>query len=152
MNFFTVTLLALCLSSCSVYMAANQEDKKDLTVLNQGTPRSLVLGKLGQPVSSEKENGRRKDYFNFTQGYSGGTKAARAVGHGVMDVLTLGIWEIIGTPVEGAADGQKMTVEVSYDKEDKIEEVKVFEDGKLIKVLEGEVLENTNKEKYKKIK
>lgn len=139
-NLFNIIAISCLISSCSVYMAANQESRKDLSVLNAGTPRSLVLGKLGQPVNSEKENGIRTDYFNFTQGYSGGSKAVRAVGHGVMDVLTIGLWEVIGTPIEGVADGQEMTVEIQYGEDNKVSEVKVFEDGKLIKILDGEVV------------
>ena len=128
--------LSLFISSCSVYMAATQKDAKDLSILNKGSPRSLVLGKLGQPVVTEKEDGKKTDFFNFTQGYSGGTKAVRAVGHGVMTVLTMGIWEVIGTPIEGVADGQKMTAEIEYDKDDKIDKVKLFSDGDLVKVID----------------
>ncbi len=43
--------------------------------------------------------------------------AGRAVGHGVMDVLTLGLWEIIGTPIE-AVQGDKYELTVTYDKTD----------------------------------
>lgn len=32
-----------------------------------------------------------------------------------MDVMTLGIWEVVGTPVEAAADGTMVAYEVSYD-------------------------------------
>lgn len=129
--------LIVFLSSCSVYMAATQDSRKDTESVVKGSPRALVLGKLGQPVSTEKtDKGVKKDYFSFNQGYSGGTKAVRAVGHGVMDVLTLGIWEVIGTPIEGVADGQEMNFEITYDKNDKVDKMKVFSDGELIKVVE----------------
>jgi outer membrane protein assembly factor BamE (lipoprotein component of BamABCDE complex) len=123
-------------------MAANQPGRKDVSILNPGTPRSLVMGKLGQPINSEKNNGIRTDYFNFQQGYSGGSKAVRAVGHGVMSVLTIGLWEVLGTPIEGVADGQQMTIEVKYDKEDNVTSAKIFADGDLVKVVDGnEVIE-----------
>lgn len=140
---FQAIAVVCLLNACSVYMAAKQEDTRDMTALNIGTPRSLVLGKLGQPTTTEKENGLRTDYFNFTQGYSGGAKAARAAGHGVMDVLTLGLWEIAGTSIEGAANGDKMSVEVIYDKNDKLAQVKVFKNGELIKAAQDEKLSST---------
>ena len=39
--------------------------------------------------------------------------AARAVLHGGMDVLTLGLWEVVGTPLE-AVQGQKFEMTVTY--------------------------------------
>jgi hypothetical protein len=32
---------------------------------------------------------------------------ARAVGHGVLDVMTLGLWEVAGTPIEGSLSNDK---------------------------------------------
>lgn len=41
--------------------------------------------------------------------------AARAVMHGLLDVGTLGIWEVAGTPIEGSLDKQEfITVKVTY--------------------------------------
>lgn len=39
----------------------------------------------------------------------------RAVGHAAMDVLTLGVWEIIGTPIEAMNQGEKINVTIRYD-------------------------------------
>ena len=43
----------------------------------------------------------------------------RAVAHGVMDVLTLGIWEVVGTPVE-VLKGDKLHLIVVYDKDGRL--------------------------------
>ena len=51
------------------------------------------------------------------------TKAGRAVFHGAADVLTLGLWEVVGTPTEGAFNGTEMAYEVRYDKEDRVDQV-----------------------------
>ena len=41
--------------------------------------------------------------------------AGRAVAHGVMDVLTLGLWEVVGTPVEAVAgQDQEHAIVVVY--------------------------------------
>ncbi len=120
--------LALVLVSpgCAVYMAANQPDKKDVSVLQEGTHRGRVLAELGQPVSSEQRGGRRVDYFSFVQGYSDGAKAGRAVFHAAADVVTLGLWEVLGTPIEAVADGKEVQVEVLYDNDDNVEQVKAL--------------------------
>ena len=44
--------------------------------------------------------------------------AGRAIGHGVADLLTLGAWELVGTPVE-AVQGDKYRLTIAYDKDNK---------------------------------
>jgi hypothetical protein len=111
------------LTGCSVFMAAKQPPKKDLTVLNVGTPRNVLIAELGSPVHTETKDGLRTDVYNFVQGYSKGAKAGRAVFHGAADVLTLGLWEVVGTPTEATFDGNRMSVEVRYDASDRVKEV-----------------------------
>ena len=111
------------LVGCSVYMAANQPDKKDVGVLKSGTPRSAVLAEFGTPIEASTRSGAKVDVFTFTQGYSGVEKGGRAVLHGAADVLTLGLWEVVGTPIEGYANGTKVSVEVTYDREDRVAKV-----------------------------
>ena len=118
-----VLVLVGILSGCAVVKATNQPGKKDLTVLNKGTPRESVVAELGTPISTEIKNGQKVDVFNFVQGYSKVTKTARAVGHGVADVMTLGLWEVIGTPVEGIANGEVNQVEVKYNKQNRVAQV-----------------------------
>ncbi len=103
-------------------MAAKQPPKKDLSVLTVGTPRNVLIAELGSPVHSETKEGLRIDVYNFVQGYSKGAKAGRAVFHGAADVLTLGLWEVVGTPTEATFDGNRMSVEVRYDANDRVKE------------------------------
>jgi hypothetical protein len=109
-------------SSCAVVMATKQPPLKNLEVLKPGTERDLVVAELGMPMSSEKTEAGKKEIFTFVQGYSKGAKASRAVFHGAADVFTLGLWEVIGTPLEGGFDGKKITVRVIYDSSDKVKE------------------------------
>jgi hypothetical protein len=46
----------------------------------------------------------------------------RAIGHGIMDFLTLGLWEVIGTPVEVISDasGECRRIVVEYDENNKV--------------------------------
>ena len=110
-------------NGCSVYMAAKQPGKLNTSLFQQGTQRGLLLAEFGLPVVEEEKDGKRVEIFKFTQGYSGGAKAGRAVFHGAADVLTFGLWEVVGTPAEGAFDGTDMAYQVTYDSDDKVEEV-----------------------------
>lgn len=68
-------------------------------------------------ISEVRNDGYKYEIFSFTQGYSGGVKAGRAFFHGAADVLTLGVWEVVGTPAEAVFDGDKMAYHVRYDEE-----------------------------------
>lgn len=114
-----LAVLALIVTSgCAVHRAANQPPRKNLDVLNVGTERDLVIAEFGTPISTEPTDSGRKDIYAFIQGYGKGAKAGRAFLHGAADVFTLGIWEIVGTPVEGTFNGKKMTVRVLFDESD----------------------------------
>jgi hypothetical protein len=65
--------------------------------------------------------------LSFTQGYSKGAKVGRAVFHGAADVLTLGLWEVAGTPIEAVADGTPIKVEVYYDEKNCVDFIKVIQ-------------------------
>lgn len=104
-------------------MAAHQPDEKNLDVFAAGTPRSFVLAEIGQPQDTEIRDGKRVDIFSFVQGYSKGNKTSRAFFHGAADVLTAGLWEVVGTPTESAFDGKKMAFEVTYDQSERVEKV-----------------------------
>src|SRR5690348_4886283 len=119
-KFAFIVALAHGLAGCAVYMAANQPDKKDVGVLKSGTPRSAVLAELGTPIETTMRGGSKVDVFSFTQGYSSIEKGGRAVLHGAADVLTLGLWEVVGTPIEGYANGTKVSVEITYDRDDRV--------------------------------
>lgn len=118
----TVTLLSL--NGCAVVMAAKQPDYKNVELFKVGTPRGALLGEFGQPIATDtKPDGTRCDSFSFTQGYSGGAKAGRAFLHGIADILTLGAWELIGTPTEAVFSGSTVGYQACYDKDDRIKTV-----------------------------
>ncbi|MCL4537390.1 MAG: hypothetical protein M1610_07360 [Nitrospirae bacterium] len=39
-----------------------------------------------------------------------------------MDILTFGLWEVVGTPIE-AMQGEKKSITITYSKEDKVEAI-----------------------------
>lgn len=104
-------------------MAAKQPDKKNVDLFRIGTPRVMLLGEFGAPATSEIRNGKKYEIFKFVQGYSTGAKAGRALFHGAADVMTLGLWEVVGTPAEAIFSGDEMAFEVSYDQNDRVEQL-----------------------------
>lgn len=118
--------LIIQISGCSVFMAAKQPGKKDIDLFRTGTSRSTLLAEFGMPAVSEIRNGKKFEIYRFVQGYSTGAKAGRAVFHGVADVFTLGLWEIVGTPAETVFSGNELAYEVSYDENDRVDQVIVL--------------------------
>jgi len=118
-----ILLPLLFVQGCSVYMAANQPDKRNMDLFSVGTPRNLVMAEFGLPIATSEKDGKKVEIYSFIQGYSTGAKVGRTIGHGVADVLTLGLWEVVGTPTEATFDGDKTVMQVTYDKDDRIEEV-----------------------------
>ncbi len=119
-----IMMMTTVIQGCSVFMAAKQPPKKNMDVLHAGTSRASVIAEFGSPVHTETNaEGNHVDIFSFVQGYSKGVKASRAVFHGTADIFTLGLWEVIGTPVEAVADGTQVKVQVAYDKDDRVADV-----------------------------
>ncbi len=132
---FRLTHLALAgvvligFSGCSVVMAVKQPPYKNLNVLKEGTARAHVISELGVPLATEQRDGKKVDLLVFKQGYGKGNKIGRAVFHGVADLFTLCLWEVIGTPMEMVANGRDMKAEVIYDSRDRVAGV-IYLDGR----------------------
>lgn len=117
--YFVVPLcLIVCLSGCAVGMALSGKREPQLQNLRKGMEieeTHFIMRDYTPSVTFTEEGDRIEEYeIQLGNTPSGG----RAIGHGVMDVLTLGAWEIIGTPVEAVASG-KTTLTVTY-RDDKI--------------------------------
>jgi hypothetical protein len=126
--FVALGLMFVTGAGCAVYKASTQPERKNLSVLSPGTPRSYVIAELGTPSWSGEKDGEAIDLFAFRQGYSKGAKIGRAFFHGAADVVTAGLWEVVATPIETLADGTAMKVEVTYDTGERV---------KLVNYLEG---------------
>lgn len=106
---------ASILSGCSVGMAVAGKETPNLAVCRVGATQADIQAELGRPTSSRVlENGDSVCTYEYEVGNE--PSASRAVMHGGMDVLTLGLWELVGTPVE-AVQGQKYEMTVTYDTE-----------------------------------
>ncbi len=121
-----LVVLTISVPGCSVFMAAKQPEKKDISLLKEGVSRAVLISEFGAPVISEYKNDKRFEIFKFVQGYSTGAKAGRAFFHGAASVATLGLWELVGTPAEITFNGDEMAFQVSYDENDLVDEVKLI--------------------------
>jgi hypothetical protein len=129
LQLFLVACLLSTLAGCSVFMAAKLPDKKNLEVFTPGVPRQVVLAEMGLPTGYENRNGVRSEVYKFKQGYSQEAKISRAVLHGAADIVTIGLWEVVGTPTEYIFSGTDMLVQVTYNGNDRVETVEYFQGG-----------------------
>ena len=107
--------LMVMLSGCSVGMAMSGKREPELGAIRVGATRGEVELQLGPPVAIQEVDGHRIDQYAYEIGNA--PSAGRAAGHAVMDVLTLGLWEIVGTPIE-AVQGEKKYLTIVYDEKD----------------------------------
>lgn len=109
--------IGLTLAGCSVGMALHGHTDPNIGALHIGQSREEVLLNLGQPAGTIATDSGRTDTFALERGNE--PSAGRALGHGVMDVLTLGGWELLGTPIE-AVQGDTFSLVVEYDQLDRV--------------------------------
>lgn len=119
-KYFMIVFISLFLTSCATEQALNQPTKKDLSVFTLGTDRQLVLLELGSPAETIEKDGVKYDLFSFVQGYSKGTRIARATGHLLAEISTIGLWGLVGTPIEQSYNGKVLGYKVIYDENDKV--------------------------------
>ena len=109
-----LALLVILLGSsgCSVYGALSGTPDPDMKQIRQGAERAQIEDQLGPSIDSESlANGRVVETYLYKTGDD--ASPARAIGHGVLDILTLFFWEYVGTPIE-VAQGQAHELEVVY--------------------------------------
>ncbi|MDP1723548.1 MAG: hypothetical protein Q8L85_02475 [Alphaproteobacteria bacterium] len=122
--------LALFISSCSVYKAASN-DGVAVSDVRKCHSRGCYLS-LGMEILDKhtEENGKYTETYR-AKARKSGFNYVRAAGHGALDVMTLGLWEVAGTPVEGALSNNRgyITARVVYASKnsDVIEKIEVHD-------------------------
>ena len=114
-------LVSLSLPGCSVGMAMSGKPDPNISVLEVGQSRDIVILNIGQPTRTSATEDGRTDVFELERGNQ--QSVGRAAGHAAMDVLAFGLWEIVGTPIEGFT-GNQFTLSIEYDEKDKVKNVK----------------------------
>tara|TARA_R110000765_G_scaffold206866_3_gene311901 strand:- start:37575 stop:37895 length:321 start_codon:yes stop_codon:yes gene_type:complete len=97
-------------------MALHGADNPDIAVLRSGQSRGVVEMELGKPKSFDIEE--RRALYDYSTGEDG--SAGRAIAHGAADFLTLGLWEVVGTPVEAVQKHTFWSLSVWYTEEDRV--------------------------------
>ncbi len=132
----------MLLSSCSVGMALSGKEEMNTSILYPGVPREAVISRIGEPESSDSdEEGNHIDTYTIVKGNEPST--TRAVVHGTLDVFTLGLWEIMGTPfevIEGVKTNSQLVI--YYDSEERIKEIQSSNPALLEEIEYEEVNEN----------
>lgn len=111
-------VVIMALSGCSVVMASRGSHPPDLSQIRPGTTKAEVTALLGSPDSTIRHERGSTSVYQFEVGDE--SSPGRAVAHGVMDVLTWGIWEAIGTPIELFAIGESRVLIVDFDQDDRV--------------------------------
>lgn len=112
-TFLILSAVAFLFSSCSVVMAARKQGTS-LENVQGSRCRAQILSHKATIISSDYlPTGELVEVYQFQKEQG---SAARALMHGVLDVSTFGLWEVIGTPVEASLREDKFyTIRIFYD-------------------------------------
>ncbi len=119
-NGVILLVLASTLAGCSVVMATAGKPDPATSSLDLGQSRDIVLLNLGEPSQTNLTDAGRVDTFDLERGNQ--PSIGRAIGHAFLDLITLGLWELAGTPLE-AISGESFRLTITYDNEDKVTKV-----------------------------
>lgn len=110
-----VLALGFSLGACSVVKASKKRGVDVAEIMNCRTESCILILKDTEVIETvETEEGKVVAYRSLQKQGSTG----RAVMHGILDVATLGIWEVAGTPIEGSKSKEKFYLyKVAYDHE-----------------------------------
>ncbi len=125
--FWILSLLLLSIG-CSALMAGQRSTYKgDPAIIQVGAERSTIETTLGPPnmVVSLEEGGAKAVYKIDPDAHTLAGRNAAVAWHLVADVFTRGLWEIVGTPAELAAQDKFVTYLIYYGKDGKVERVEV---------------------------
>ena len=116
-------LAAATLSSCSVAMAAKKSGT-DVSTMQASRTRGQVVATGAQLVSSAKDASGNLIEIYKVQEPKG--SIARAFMHGFLDISTGGLWEAVGTPIEGSYEKKFYSIKVTYDQDENVKSMELM--------------------------
>ena len=122
-------LLLLPLCGCAVAMSASRSTSKgDLAMMQVGADRSIIEESFGAPnMTASLDGGKTKVIYKIDpDAHSTGARNVAVAGHVVADVLTLGLWEVVGTPLELAAQDKYTNYVLIYGPDNKVQTVETI--------------------------
>lgn len=120
-----VLVLLVPLGGCSAGMALSGTETPDVSYCTVGENRSDIELEMGPPLTVEDlPDGSQVCTYEYVVGNEASPE--RAIAHGSMSVMTFGLWELVGTPLE-AGRGQAYRMTVTYDADGRADEVVITE-------------------------
>lgn len=108
----SVISLLLVMSGCSVGMAARTGGVKAEEVTQCQTRQCFLAQDTIELVEArDLPNGEKMEIYRFQLKRG---SAGRAAMHGLLDVATLGIWEVAGTPIEASKNKKYLVITAKY--------------------------------------
>ena len=108
---YTLLLLVGC-GGCSVDMARQGRSEPDLSPVKLGANREQLIATVGEPTVAYQGLQGGTDIFRIPLALAGSPE--RALTWAALDVMTLGLWEIVGSAVE-RNQGESLQFAVGYD-------------------------------------
>lgn len=108
-----IGILVLCcaMAGCSVQRAASDQGIVLEDVRSSKTKSDLLACGLTLLEVQHLPSGKREEIFKGRES-KGGCGPVRAIAHGALDVVTLGLWEVVGTPIESEIENNTKWVVV----------------------------------------
>jgi len=132
-RFIAAAGISLVLGACSVGMAISGKEDPDLRVVRIGATRADVESQLGKPVQTASlEQGMIAGAYSYQTGNA--PSMARAFGHAIADLVTLGLWELAGTPIERGHEEKRHLV-VWYDDAGKVIATRTLESPGMLQTV-----------------
>ncbi len=117
-------MILIVSSSCSVIMAANKEGVGITEIQNCRTRAQVICTGAALVDSRHLPNGEWMEIFQVQKERG---SAARAFMHGVLDVSTFGLWEVVGTPIEACTNKKDyFFIRVTYDQQENIQRMELL--------------------------
>ena len=132
----SLLMSVLVLSGCSVVAAASGSKDPDFGKVKVGADKQTIHAELGDPITSVSRKGGTLETYNYKLGDP--PAPGRAVLNGVLDLVTICLWEYIAFPLEISNSGNSYQAVVFYNGADKAVEVQPkIDSGKDVSQKEG---------------
>lgn len=125
-NLIVFVICVVLLAGCGVSNIVNRGEYIDDKSVVVGAPRQDLLSRFGAPIDTKKDPSGivTQDTFRVTQGSSAGGKVAKGGGLLLLDIFTLGLSELIATPV---TEGKEYVIfDVKYNNDERVREFKII--------------------------
>ncbi len=121
----SLMVASIALSSCSVVMAAKKEGVSIEKVQSAKTRSQFFAATNPYLLRCDtNEQGQHVEIYRLQKERG---SAARAFMHGCLDVATFGVWEVVGTPIEGCSNQAEFyVVKITYDDNEVIQHVELL--------------------------